>query len=131
MTLNSAGRLDNTIQEILEYSRNSRMDIAYASFDIAELIENVFDDLKFASQTDIELVVNRHGQMTILADKARIGVLMKNVIGNSIKYRKPEVGAKVEVDVSVKENHLSIVVTDNGEGIPKKHLDKVFGNSTG
>ena len=45
MTLNSAGRLDNTIQEILEYSRNSRMDIAYASFDIAELIENVFDDL--------------------------------------------------------------------------------------
>lgn len=126
MTISSATRLDDTIQEILDYSRNSRLEISYSNFDIKELISIVFEDLRFSANTDTELSFKTNGSSFIFSDKARFGVLMKNIIGNCIKYRKQNVPSKIEVDITEFKNEIKIVVKDNGEGIPSEHLSKVF-----
>lgn len=126
MTMSSATRLDNTIQEILDYSRNSRLDISNTSFDLKELIDVVFEDLKFAANTEIKLEYELNGSAIIHSDKARLGVLLKNVIGNSIKYRREDVDAKIGVKITAHEDEVALVIRDNGEGIQAKHLDKVF-----
>jgi PAS domain S-box-containing protein len=126
LTLNSASRLDNTIQEILEYSRNSRTEVSHADFDLKEMIQNVFDDLRFSSHTNISMNLNVVGDPIVFSDKARMGVVLKNVIGNSIKYKREDIDAKIDIQINHQKDILKITVTDNGEGIPQKHLIKVF-----
>jgi signal transduction histidine kinase len=55
-----------------------------------------------------------------------MGVVLKNVIGNSIKYKREDIDAKIDIQINHQKDILKITVTDNGEGIPQKHLIKVF-----
>lgn len=126
MTMNSASRLDHTIQEILEYSRNSRLDLALSTFDIANQIRSIFDDLKYVSDNTFELEITSDQKTMITSDKPRLGVLLKNIIGNSIKYRKPDNQLLIKVNIRNTHENMIISIEDNGEGIALKHLNKVF-----
>ena len=122
----SVVRLDNTIQEILEYSRNSRLDIVNDEFNMDDLIQNVFDDLKFSVSEEISLNLHHQGNALVYADRARINILLKNILGNSVKYRRANVESEIHVDVQVDSNQLFLEITDNGQGIAEEHLHKVF-----
>jgi signal transduction histidine kinase len=122
----SASRLDGTIQEILEYSRNSRLDIAHESFNLATMVQEAFNDLKFSAQGNIELILDIQTEPIIYSDKSRMSVLIKNIIGNSIKYRRKDIDALVKLTLTRSQGKLIIVISDNGEGIDRKHLDQVF-----
>jgi signal transduction histidine kinase len=126
LSLASASRLDSTIQEILEYSRNSRMHVAHETFNIRELLQSIYDDLKFSTEKSVRLELNLTGRECVNSDRARLGVLLKNILGNSIKYSRASVDAFVKVDLVIGVNSLDIRIEDNGEGIPEKHVDKVF-----
>lgn len=126
MCLSSAARLDTTIQEILEYSRNSRMDVSLEQVDVAEMVNSIFNDLRFASSSETELKVSAPENCIVTTDRLRLGVLLKNIIGNSIKYRRKDIPAWVEVGVQIEKNKALISVKDNGEGIAPKHLGRVF-----
>lgn len=119
-------RLDSTIQEILEYSRNARLDLELKEVDLAQLVEPIFADLKFSAPEGIELQMEIDGNSRIITDETRISVLLKNIIGNAVKYRRNIPEAFVKVLVSQSEASTIIRVEDNGQGIPQKNLDKVF-----
>lgn len=122
----SVSRLDGTIQEILEYSRNSRLSVSLESFDLKEMVKTIFDDLKFSSSKPFDFKIEIEGTSNIYSDKARVGILLKNIIGNSVKYRREDVQSLVEVKMYRVNGKLNMVVADNGEGIAESHLDKIF-----
>ncbi len=129
LTLNSATRLDNTIQEILEYSRNSRLDLAVVDFDLVEVVGHVIDDLRYVD--DVPSVFNittntQDGKVMLRSDKMRLGVVLKNIIGNSIKYRRQDVVSRVDVNIALDVKTCFVEISDNGEGIAPRHLEKVF-----
>jgi PAS domain S-box-containing protein len=126
MIFTSATRLDYTIQEILEYSRNSRLNVNLVDFDLYEMIKVVFDDLKFVTDAPSVLSINVNGPVMIKSDQARVGVLLKNIIGNSIKYRRQNVPPLLEVSFIQHSDSISITIEDNGEGIDEKHIGRVF-----
>lgn len=121
-------RLDETIQEILEYSRNARLEISYEEFDVSTMIETIFEDLKFSTSDTFEFNYSIKGSPIIFTDKSRINILLKNLIGNSVKYQRRDIqNPFVKLDFTRMENNqLNFTVTDNGEGIPEKHLSKIF-----
>ena len=122
----SASRLDGTIQEILEYSRNSRLDIEYENFDVVNMVKQSYNDLQYSAQGNLELILDIQTEPIIYSDKSRIGVLLKNVIGNAIKYRNKEIDSFVKFTLKRNEESIIMAVTDNGEGIDTQHLDKIF-----
>jgi signal transduction histidine kinase len=122
----SASRLDGTIQEILEYSRNSRLDIEYENFDVVNMVKQSYNDLQFSAQGNLELILDIQTEPIIYSDKSRIGVLLKNVIGNAIKYRNKEIDSFVKFTLKRNEESIIMAITDNGEGIDTQHLDKIF-----
>ena len=122
----SASRLDGTIQEILEYSRNSRLDITHESFNLVSMVQESFNDLKFSAQGNIQLLLDIQTEPIIHSDKSRMSVLMKNIIGNSIKYRRKDIDAFVKLTLKRSEGKVVITISDNGEGIDRKYLDQVF-----
>jgi PAS domain S-box-containing protein len=122
----SATRLDGTIQEILEYSRNSRLEIAHEEFDVVNMVKLSFHDLQYSAQGNVELLLDVQTNPNIYSDKSRINVLLKNVIGNAIKYRKKDTNSFVKFSLTRDNGSIIMTITDNGEGIDTPHLDKIF-----
>ena len=124
---NSVLRLDETIQEILEYSRNARLEVKLESFNIEEMVNEIFADLKYTNPDNIDFSMNIQGSPILKSDKSRLNTVLKNIIGNSVKYKKSN-SDDCFVTFSLKqlEKSIEIKVSDNGEGISSKSLPKIF-----
>ena len=61
----------------------------------------------------------------VVGDKERIGQVITNLIENSIKYGKEKGTTEVSIENLVK-NKLIVRVTDNGLGIRKEHIPRLF-----
>lgn len=123
----SATRLDNNIQEILEYSRNSRVELSYEELGIRQIVLGIYENLKYYHKDEIDFRVDIDEDMIILSDRFRVTTLLKNIITNSIKYRKHTVEKSyVEVVCKKEKDIFRITIRDNGEGIPSVHLPKIF-----
>lgn len=97
-------------------------------FDIVELIKNVFDLLEMkAAKKKISLIFDLEYKEPILvkADKERIQQVLTNLIVNSIKYGREKGTTEVSIENLIK-NKVIVRVTDNGEGITKANLPRLF-----
>lgn len=102
--------------------------LEWETFDIVELIQNVFDLLEMkAAKKEISLVFDMEYTTPIYvrADKEKIQQVLTNLVVNSIKYGYPKGTTEVSVENLIK-NKVIIRVTDNGEGIAEQHLTRLF-----
>ncbi len=53
--------------------------------------------------------------------------LFQNLIGNAVKFRRPEVAPVVEIAAERHGDDWQLTVRDNGIGIDEKHAEQVFG----
>ena len=98
------------------------------TFDIVELIKSVFELFEMkASKKNITLAFDMDYTEPILvnADKERIEQVLTNLIVNSIKYGSKQGTTEVSIENLIK-NKVIVRVTDNGEGIEKKHIPRLF-----
>jgi two-component system, OmpR family, phosphate regulon sensor histidine kinase PhoR len=97
-------------------------------FNVIELIQNVFDLLEMrATRKNITLTFDKKYDDSIFvnADRERIQQVLTNLVVNSIKYGKEEGTTEVSVE-NLTKNKVIVRVTDNGEGIAKEHLTRIF-----
>jgi PAS domain S-box-containing protein len=124
----SVRRLDNTISSILDYSRNGNLEIQETEVFIQDIWNQSVDAHRNMAQADgMKFDVEGDTDLPIKFDTFRLSVIFNNLISNAIKYcdmRKPERYVKLTVRRSV--NGLQLVVKDNGQGVPKEHLSRVF-----
>ncbi|HNQ27594.1 MAG TPA: ATP-binding protein [Aquaticitalea sp.] len=104
------------------------LSLKYEDFDILEVIRNVFDLLEMkATKKKITLMFDMDYKtpIRVRADKERIQQVLTNLIVNSIKYGKEKGTTEVSVENLIK-NKVIVRVTDNGEGISKANLKRLF-----
>lgn len=97
-------------------------------FNIIELVQNVFDLLEMkAAKKNIILTFDSEYNDSIMvhADRERIQQVLTNLVENSIKYGKPDGTTEVSIEDLIK-NKVIVRVTDNGEGIEKEHIPRLF-----
>lgn len=97
-------------------------------FDIVELVNTVFEMFEMrALKKNITLTFYRDYNQPILvrADKERIQQVLTNLIVNSIKYGKDKGTTEVSIE-NLTPHKVIVRVTDNGEGIEKKHIPRLF-----
>lgn len=123
----SINRLDETIIEILDYSRNSRLNIQVDQFNLEELIITIFDDLKPQVEADFQFQLKVNGNPQVAVDKMRLATILKNVITNGVKYRKKRaVPSYISLAITNTDDLCRITISDNGEGISIENQAKVF-----
>jgi len=97
-------------------------------FNILELVENVFDltEMK-AAKKNIKLTFDKDytDSIFVKADRERIQQVVTNLVVNSIKYGKKDGTTEVSIENLI-QNKVIIRITDNGEGIEKVHLQRIF-----
>ncbi|MBC7439021.1 MAG: sensor histidine kinase [Flavobacterium sp.] len=98
------------------------------TFNIVEVIQNVFDllEMKAEKKNIILSFDNKYSKpINVLGDKDKIQQVLTNLIVNSIKYGKQDGSTEVGIEDLV-NNKVIIRVTDNGEGIQKQHISRIF-----
>lgn len=126
MIAESVSRLDHTILEILNYSRNARLDVHPVEFNFRTYVNDLVADLSNL-RPDVAVRVDWTGEEEVRLDEVRVGVLLKNIVSNALKYSKQgQEGGEVVLAVQVEQDRCSVRVSDNGMGIGQEHLDKVF-----
>lgn len=98
------------------------------SFDIVELIKNVFDLFEMkAAKKKIALTFDMDYKHPIMVngDRERLQQVLTNLIVNSIKYGEKNGTTEVSIENLIK-NKVIVRVTDNGEGIEKEHIPRLF-----
>jgi signal transduction histidine kinase len=120
--------LDEFILEIIDYSRNSRLELKKEQFDLGELLKSVVDNLRYADTFDnIYVVYKIPNNLEVVSDKARLKVVLNNLIGNSLKYHDPaKENPLIEISAIKQGNQLMIEIKDNGLGIGKEHQSRIF-----
>ena len=98
------------------------------SFDIVKLVKNVFEMFEMrANEKRITLTFDIEYPKPIMveADKERIQQVLINLIINSIKYGREKGTTEVSIENLIK-NKVIVRITDNGIGIGKNHLPRLF-----
>jgi two-component system phosphate regulon sensor histidine kinase PhoR len=97
-------------------------------FNIIEVIQNVLDLLEMrATKKNILLTFDRKyvRPIKVVADPEKIQQVLTNLVENSIKYGKENGTTEVSIEEFV-NNKILIKITDNGEGVEKHHIPRLF-----
>lgn len=99
----------------------------YEDFNIVEVVQNAFELLEMrAAKKQITLTFDmKYQTIMVRADRGKIQQVIINLIINSIKYGKDGGTTEVSIEDLVK-NKIIVRVTDNGEGIQKQYIPRLF-----
>jgi two-component system phosphate regulon sensor histidine kinase PhoR len=104
------------------------LNLDMGEFDIVKLVQNVFDLLEMkASKKDILLMFDMRYNRPIMVfgDQDKIQQVVMNLVVNSIKYGKLKGSTEISIE-DLTDNKVIVRVTDNGEGIEKKNIPRLF-----
>ncbi len=120
--------LRNLIEDILELSRldANRSMPKKQWFDFIAAVREVLGGLELTiREKQLEIDTTRCiGSRYIMADPNQIKRVIRNLVGNAVKYTPP--GGRVAITVRQEDHHLVAEVVDNGIGISKEHLPHIF-----
>jgi signal transduction histidine kinase len=121
-------KLDNFIEDILNYSRNARQEITCETINAEELIREIWVSHKFTEGVkNIALKIDVIKQHSFNSDKRRVLIIINNLISNAIKYRDAaKQKSFVHITIDISNGVANITIADNGIGIFKNKQEKIF-----
>lgn len=124
----SIKKLDGFINDIINFSRNARLEVTNSQVDFEKIVNEVMDDLRFMDEDSrITRIISTIGSEKFYTDPVRLKIILSNLISNAIKYHNPIVKSPfIEVKIKYDTQSASIRIIDNGIGIPQTHISNIF-----
>lgn len=123
--VDGASRMQVLINDLLSYSRVGTKGEEFVHVDLNNVLEVVKANLKGTIEKTGAII--KYGKLpTVRADNSQMIQLFQNLIGNAIKFRKEDVIPEVHIISEKEGNFFKFVIKDNGIGIDKKYLDRIF-----
>jgi signal transduction histidine kinase len=123
----SALQQDHFIKEILDQSRNARLDVKREEVMFKPIVDETFSQLRCMAPTDknLETIISIRQEKPFYCDRWRLKVILSNIISNAIRYRNGR-DPVIKVDIDVTEAGADMRIEDNGKGIAREHLKNVY-----
>ena len=122
----SAQRMSNMISGLLSYSRTiyGRETTEYVN--LQDALEWAESNLVMAIE-ESKAKIHRDCLPTVRGNQLQLAQVFQNLLGNAIKYRRPDVSPVIEIRVLHNSSEHRVAVSDNGTGIPEHLHTQVFG----
>lgn len=125
---NAASRMSILIEDLLSFSRITTKAQPNQAVDLDVIARDVVSDLE-------QRIKTTHGSVdlqslpTVWADSTHMRQLFQNLIGNALKFHRPDVPPHVKVytkPMKKTDKMQTIYFEDNGIGFDEKYLDRIF-----
>ena len=129
---NAAGRMQTLINDLLAFSRVTTKAQPFRPVDLGRIVHEVSSDLEVRiAETGARVEVA--DLPTVDADPLQMRQLFQNLIGNALKFRRPEVPPVIRIraerlpaDATAPER-VRVQVADNGIGFDARYAERIFG----
>ena len=126
---NEADRMTRIVKDLLTLSKldYGRMDLRFTRISLREMLESVHAAMSLAAKDNgHELLMKITGRLPdMVGDRERLEQVAVNLLSNAVKYTPR--GGTIHLDAAMRDdNHVMIQVRDNGMGIPKEDIPRLF-----
>jgi signal transduction histidine kinase len=126
--VDGAKRMQRLITDLLTFSRVGRTSEGFVSVDLQEVAGKAWAGLETRAHDaggELELHLADDARQ-VVGDASLLQLLLGNLFGNSLKYRRDDAPPRIRVTTSAEAGQARVRVEDNGIGIPQEYADKVF-----
>jgi light-regulated signal transduction histidine kinase (bacteriophytochrome) len=122
-------RMEKLLKDLLTFSHNVHADAEVNPASVADLQKSLSQAVStLQNRIDEQAAVVTSDPLPLVrGDETQFGHVFQNLIGNALKYRKPDEGAKVHISVRQHGNEWLIGVSDKGIGFDQRHAERIFG----
>jgi signal transduction histidine kinase len=119
----SVGFMNTLIEDLLLLSLLDQ-DIELEDVEVVNLVKDSIEEIKTMSNNDIKInAVFSKNKIVLKANSVLLKRAVMNILENAVKYSECD---KITVSVKEKRDSAKIVIKDNGKGIPKQELKRIF-----
>jgi signal transduction histidine kinase len=118
-------RMKELITDLLTIARIERSEKISEETDLQDILNNVLSNLSLRIE-DTGTVITQDALPRIKADSGQMLQLFQNLVGNAIKFQPGDRQPSVHIGVQHQEGEWVFSVQDNGIGIAREHLDRIF-----
>jgi signal transduction histidine kinase len=122
--VDGATRMQQLINDLLEYSRVETRGKPFDDTDIASILRRVISSLQVAIE-EVGAKISYNGVPVLRADASQLAQLFQNLIGNAIKFRSNR-PPEIEIHSEREGEEWHFAVKDNGIGIEERYYDRIF-----
>ena len=120
-------RIERLVRDLLDLARFEAggISLTQENVDVDEIFERVAErHAKPAQDKGVEIVVEPHDDIRMVADPHRLEQAVQNLAANALRHTPP--GGAIRLGARREDDAVKITVSDNGIGIPPEHLPHVF-----
>jgi signal transduction histidine kinase/ligand-binding sensor domain-containing protein len=125
----SVFKLEDFIEEVVTYSRNTRMPLKFERLEFRQFVQNLLQDHQYSPNfREIEFIIEDHTGEEMVSDITRMKIILNNLISNAIKFHWISADRKPFIRIALSKTEVSYILTvsDNGRGIDEEHLSRIF-----
>lgn len=123
--ISGARRMQNLIQDLLEFSRVGTYSDAASVVEMERVLAQTLDSMQENIRAT-QAQVTHDPLPTLTAHEGLLLQLLQNLIGNALKYRHPDTPPRVHVSAQALNGFWRINVVDNGIGVAPEHRERIF-----
>ncbi|ESU27010.1 histidine kinase [Flavobacterium limnosediminis JC2902] len=118
---------DQFIRDIIDYSRNKRNQVCIESVSLNKLIDEAISQHQHIKEENPITITKNILADEIITDSLRLRIILNNLISNAVKYSDANKPFKhIAIKTHEKDSCYVMEIEDNGVGIKKDHLQKIF-----
>jgi PAS domain S-box-containing protein len=125
--VNSGRYMDNLLQDLLEYSRLSLMELKLSNVDLESILNEVLVHVENEIQNKKAEIVIERPLPTVLSHPTTLKQILSNLVSNALKFVEPGKTPQIKIWSEQIEGGIRVHVQDNGIGIASDYHEKVFG----
>ena len=121
-------RLDDFIEDILDYSRNLRLDKKQREINLYYFIEEIIKNHDFGDNFEkLDIRLSLSSDFEVISDPLRLKVILKNLLSNAFKFSNLRNESPwLRISALRVDGNFQLIIEDNGEGIRGELKDKIF-----
>ena len=122
-------RIKDNINKVLQIStfKHENIVIEKEPVNLFELIERVAESFNIDNKRNIDFQIDKNSlNQTIVIDEVLMTNVFVNIIDNAIKYSQDNQNTIIVISATSRSKQLDISIKDNGIGIDKKDIKKIF-----
>lgn len=129
-TLEQIRRIDDYVEQVLYYVRqeSSNKDYLIKEVNLSKVVSNVaLKNKNDLLENKVDFIVENMNHL-VYTDSKWLEFILNQLVNNSIKYKKVK-NSYIKISVIEEKEVLNLVIEDNGIGIKKSDIPKVFDKS--
>jgi signal transduction histidine kinase len=124
--VDGAKRMQRLINDLLTFSRVGRSSAGFVPVELTDVVSSAWAAVGQRVEESGAQLEQIGPSPTVLGDASLLHLLLQNLLGNALKYRRPDLPPVVRVTTAETDGEVTVTVEDNGIGIPPEYAEKVF-----